>query len=230
MVIGSSEGETRNRSWSWRFPVDGTTVVLVVRRARPPRGVRGGHTGTGTPGSPAPPPPKAAAAGHAGAGPSPNFGVESLRDRRWKSMSFNALLAPAMNAYAPSAVKSFAAGSPIPAVPPHRSSPLLVTSCSQAGCSGSGWSRLSSSCRVSASSWRTMARLRSACPYAMAASPFTYGAAVRPADVHGRVLAFGVGRVCPARCWPGGYWPRNAFTSVPNSTGYWKRKPWPASG
>jgi hypothetical protein len=83
----------------------------------------------------------------------------------------SALQAPAMNAYAPSAVKSFAVASPIPAVPPHRSSPLLVTSCSQADCSGSGWSRLSSSCRVSASSWRTMARLRSACPYAI--GPFS---------------------------------------------------------
>ena len=25
-------------------------------------------------------------------------------------------------------------------------------------------------------------------------------------------------------------WPRKAFTSVANSTGYWNRKPWPASG
>src|ERR1700732_4006338 len=31
----------------------GHHVVLVVRRARPPRGVEGGHAGTGTPGSPA---------------------------------------------------------------------------------------------------------------------------------------------------------------------------------
>jgi hypothetical protein len=43
----------------------------------------------------------------------------------------------------------------------------LVTSCSQADCSGSSRSRLPRSCRVWASSWRTRARLRSACPYAM---------------------------------------------------------------
>jgi hypothetical protein len=56
----------------------------------------------------------------------------------------------------------------------HLSSLLLVTSCSQADCSEFGWSRLYSSCQVSASSWRRTARLRSACPYAMALSPFVY--------------------------------------------------------
>src|SRR5580693_10650883 len=49
----------------------------------------------------------------------------------------------------------------------YRLSALPVASCSQADCSGSGWSRLSSSCRVSVSSWRRRARFRSACPYAM---------------------------------------------------------------
>jgi hypothetical protein len=53
----------------------------------------------------------------------------------------------------------------------------LVASCSQADCSGSSRSWLSRSCRVWASSWRTRARLRSACPYAMVLSPFLYSGA-----------------------------------------------------
>jgi hypothetical protein len=58
-----------------------------------------------------------------------------------------------------------------PAIPHVAVLPGLLIPCRQADCSRSGWPRRLSRSLVSASSWRMRARLRSACPYAMADSP-----------------------------------------------------------